>query len=64
MAVQSSVVLAAEFTMAGRLRPAVLTLNFIDRAAGQRAHHATFEVANKREARKLAVQHGATPWNF
>ena len=31
---------------------------------GQRAWLNTIAVAGKREARKVAAAHGATPWNF
>ena len=55
-------ILAAEFTAAGRHRPAVLTINRI--AGGRRALYSTHEVDGKREARAIAKILGATPWNF
>lgn len=58
----ASGVLAAEFTNAGRGRPAVLTINRI--AAGRRSLISTHEVDGKREARAIAATLGATPWNF
>lgn len=54
--------LAAEFTNGSKARPAVLTLNRI--ANGRRDLVASFAVTGKREARQLAAQHGAKPWNF
>jgi hypothetical protein len=55
-------VLAAEFTKGGAARPSTLDLNRI--IDGHRTRMATFNVASKREARQLAKQYGATPWNF
>lgn len=55
-------VLAAEFTKGGAARPSTLDLNRI--IDGHRTRMATFNVASKREARQIAKQYGATPWNF
>jgi hypothetical protein len=55
-------VLAAEFTSRGRGVPATLTLNRI--IDGHRSKVLAFNVTGKREARQLAKQYGATPWNF
>lgn len=55
-------VLAAEYTSRRRTAPATLVLNRI--IDGRRTKLVGFNVASKREARKLAKQYGATPWNF
>lgn len=55
-------VLAAEFTKGGAARHSTLDLNRI--IDGHRTRMATFNVASKREARQIAKQYGATPWNF
>lgn len=55
-------ILAAEYTVAGRGQPASLTLNRI--IDGYRNKVIAFNVSNKREARQLAKQYGAKPWNF
>lgn len=55
-------VLAAEYTVAGRGRPAVLTINRIN--AGRRETFSTHEVSGKREARWIAATLNAKPWNF
>ena len=55
-------VLAAEFTSRGRGAPATLTLNRI--IDGHRSKVLAFNVTGKREARQLAKQYRATPWNF
>jgi hypothetical protein len=55
-------ILAAEFTKGGASRPSILDLNRI--IDGHRTRMASFSVATKREARQLAKQYGATPWNF
>lgn len=55
-------VLAAEFTKGGAARPSTLDLNRI--IDGHRSRVVTFNVASKREARQIAKQYGATPWNF
>ena len=55
-------VLAAEYTNGGKTSPATLTLNRI--VDGHRTKVIGFNVAGKREARQLAQQYGATPWNF
>jgi hypothetical protein len=55
-------VLAAEFTKGGAARPSTLDLNRI--IDGRRTRLISFNVATKREARQIAKQYGATPWNF
>jgi hypothetical protein len=55
-------VLAAEFTKGGARSPSTLDLNRI--IDGQRTRMVSFNVAGKREARQIAKQYGATPWNF
>lgn len=55
-------VLAAEYTNGGRNAPATLILNRI--IDGHRTKVIGFNVSGKREARQLAKQYGATPWNF
>lgn len=55
-------VLAAEYTVAGRGQSATLYLNRI--VDGRRNKVIAFNVSNKREARQLAKQYGAKPWNF
>lgn len=55
-------ILAAEFTSRGRNAPAVLDLTRI--IDGHRTHVIAFRVSGKREARQLAKQYGAQPWNF
>lgn len=54
--------LAAEFTAKTARTPAVLRITRID--AGRRALVSEHTVAGKAEARKVAADHGATPWNF
>lgn len=55
-------ILAAEYTVKGRNSPATVVLNRI--IDGHRTKVIGFNVANKREARQIAEQYGATPWNF
>jgi len=55
-------VLAAEFTKGGARSPSTLDLNRI--IDGHRTRVVSFNVATKREARQIAMQYGATPWNF
>lgn len=55
-------ILAAEYTVKGRNSPATVVLNRI--IDGHRTKVIGFNVANKREARQIAKQYGATPWNF
>ena len=40
------------------------TLAFAVTTNGRREWLGTIAVAGKREARKVAAAHGATPWNF
>lgn len=55
-------VLAAEYTAGSKRYPPTL---YIDRISdGRRSNVAAFNVSGKREARQLAKQHGAQPWNF
>ena len=55
-------VLAAEYTSGSKRYPATLYLNRI--VNGRRSNVIAFNVSGKREARQLAKQYGATPWNF
>lgn len=55
-------ILAAEYTNGGKTRPATLRLNRI--IDGHRTPVIGFNVTGKREARQIAKQYGATPWNF
>jgi hypothetical protein len=55
-------ILAAEFTSRGRNVPATVYLTRI--VGGHRTHLIGFNVSGKREARQLAKQYGAKPWNF
>ena len=55
-------ILAAEFTKGGAAYPATLDINRI--IDGRRTNVITFNVASKREARQLAAQYSAKPWNF
>ena len=55
-------VLAAEYTTGTNKYPPTLYINRI--ANGRRSSVAAFAVRGKREARQLAKQYGAKPWNF
>ena len=55
-------ILAAEFTSRGRNVPETLYINRI--VDGRRSNVIAFNVSGKREARQLAKQYGAKPWNF
>jgi hypothetical protein len=55
-------ILAAEFTSKTKRYPATLYINQI--ANGRRSNVVALTVTGKREARQLAEQYGATPWNF
>lgn len=55
-------ILAAEYTVGGRGSSATLILNRI--VDGHRTKVIGFNVSGKREARQLAKQYGAQPWNF
>lgn len=55
-------ILAAEYYPGSRTRSPVLVLNRI--TDGHRSKAIGFNVVNKREARQLAKQYRATPWNF
>jgi hypothetical protein len=55
-------VLAAEYTNGSKTRSPTLNLNRI--IDGRRSPVIGFNVANRREARQIAKQYGATPWNF
>jgi len=55
-------VLAAEYTTGSKRYPPTLYINRI--ADGRRSNVVAYNVSGKREARQLAKQHGATPWNF
>ena len=56
------ITLAAELTKVGGNYSVDITV--IDARYGKRALLDTIAVAGKREARKVAAAHGATPWNF
>jgi len=55
-------ILAAEYTVGSKRYPPTLYINRITN--GRRSSVAAFTVSGKREARKLAKQQGAEPWNF
>lgn len=55
-------VLAAEFTKGSATRSPILDINRI--VGGHRTNVISFVVTSKREARQVAKQYGATPWNF
>jgi acyl-CoA thioesterase len=55
-------ILAAEYTVGSKRYPPTLYINRI--TDGRRSNVAAFNVSGKREARKLAKQQGAEPWNF
>lgn len=55
-------VLAAEYTTGSKRYPPTLYINQI--TGGRRSNVVAYNVTGKREARQLAKQHGATPWNF
>lgn len=55
-------VLAAEYTTGSKRYPPTLYINRI--VDGRRSNVVAYNVSGKREARQLAQQHGATPWNF
>ena len=54
--------IAAEFYAGSAKRSPVLDITRIE--GGRRTALATFPVKDRRQARKLAAQHGAEPWNF
>ncbi len=54
--------LAAEFTQGSKTRSPLLTLNYI--VNGRRHTAEIVEVADKRQARRIATARGAQPWNF
>lgn len=55
-------VLAAEYYAGGASRPSTLDINRI--IDGRRTNIICFKVEGKREARQIAKQYGAKPWNF
>jgi hypothetical protein len=55
-------ILAAEYTQGSKRYSPTLYINRI--TDGRRSNVAAFKVSGKREARQLAKQHGAQPWNF
>ena len=59
---QTQPILAAEFTNKSKTHPAELTINKI--VNGRREAMFWTQVSGKREARKIAAERGATPWNF
>lgn len=56
-------VTTADYYTGSKTRPAVVDIRRID-AAGQRTLVNSIPVAGKAEARRVAKEHGATPWNF
>jgi hypothetical protein len=54
--------LAAEYTNGSKTRSATLNLNRI--VDGHRTPVIGFNVTGKREARQIAKQYNAQPWNF
>jgi hypothetical protein len=54
--------LAAEYTNGTKRYPPTLYINYI--FDGSRVKVVAFNVSGKREARVLAKQYGAQPWNF
>jgi hypothetical protein len=55
-------ILAAEFTAGSTARGPVLAINQI--VNGRRHNVETVNVADKRQARRIATARGLTPWNF
>lgn len=55
-------VLAAEYTNGTNRYPPTLYINQI--TEGRRSNVVALTVSGKREARQLAKEYGATPWNF
>lgn len=55
-------ILAAEYTNGSKVRSATVRLNRI--IDGHRTPGIGFNVTGKREARQIAKQYNATPWNF
>ena len=55
-------VLAAEYTTGSKRYPPTLYINWI--SDGRRSNVVAYNVSGKREARQLAKQYGAKPWNF
>ena len=55
-------ILAAEYATGTNKYPPTLYINRIEN--GRRSSVAAFTVSGKREARQLAKQQGAEPWNF
>ena len=55
-------ILAAEYTVGSKRYPPTLYINRI--TDGRRSNVAAFNVSGTREARKLAKEQGAEPWNF
>lgn len=55
-------VLAAEYTNGTNRYPPTLYINQI--TEGRRSNIIALTVNGKREARQLAKEYGATPWNF
>lgn len=55
-------IIAADFTVGSKVHSATLSISRI--ANGRREQIAQYEVAGKREARAVAAQLNAKPWNF
>lgn len=55
-------VIAAEYTNGSKRYPPCLYINRISN--GRRSNIVALTVSGKREARKLAAEYNATPWNF
>lgn len=59
---ETSPVIEAHYTNGSARKPA--TVFIASRTIGQRRWTHEIAVTGKREARKVAKQHNATPWNF
>lgn len=59
---QTAPIIAAYFTNGSTIRPAQLDINRIEN--GRRELIEVRTVSGKREARAVAAQFNATPWNF
>ena len=55
-------IIAAEYTNGSKHYPPCLYINRI--ANGRRSNIVAISVSGKREARKVAAEYNATPWNF
>jgi hypothetical protein len=60
--VTNTPIIAAEFTNGSKRRSPSLDITRIHN--GERRVLHTVQVDSRRHARKVAAEHGATPWNF